>query len=375
LKELTNLLNQQELSRSDLVFLLSLTEKGDRDKLLAKALEVRKVQVGLNVYLRGLIEFSNHCRKDCLYCGIRNGNRRVERYTLSDEEVLKTVLQARKIGLNSVVLQAGEESASLYLRRITALLRQIRQTTDPGFRITLSLGEQSEDTYREWFEAGASRYLLRIETSNETLYRKIHPDNDLHRFETRLKCLEFLREIGYQTGTGVMIGLPFQTFDDLADDLLFMKNRDIDMVGMGPYVEHSATPLYREAASLKPLLDRFHLSLRMIEVLRLLLPTINIVASTALQALHPFGRELGLKAGANVLMPNLTPLRYRENYLLYENKPCLEEGSVEGLTALAERISAAGLSVQLDDYGDSSHFLQRKNPSKSTTYDYQRGGL
>jgi biotin synthase len=201
---------------------------------------------------------------------------------------------------------------------------------------------------------------LRIETSSEELYKRIHPDNELHLFKTRLQCLEDIQKTGYQTGTGVMIGLPFQTIENLADDLLFIKRMDIDMVGMGPYIEHADTPLFQYKNTLLPLIERFNLSLRMIAVLRILMPNINIASTTALQSIVPMGREQGIKAGANVLMPNLTPGKYRSYYLLYNNKPCLDVDADECLDCLANRIEMVGEEIRYNDYGDSKHFKNRR---------------
>ncbi|MDP4276395.1 MAG: [FeFe] hydrogenase H-cluster radical SAM maturase HydE [Bacteroidota bacterium] len=365
-----------DLSRSAVIRLLSLTEKEDQEALMKKAYAIKEKELGRNVFLRGLIELSNVCRKNCLYCGIRCGNEKVVRYSLSDEEVLKTIEIARQNRLTSLVIQAGEQTNEAFINRMTQLITRIKKVTQDDFRITLSLGEQTADTYRRWFEAGAQRYLLRIETSSEELYRKIHPADGLHDFNTRLNCLERIREIGYQTGTGVMIGLPFQTIENLADDLLFIKHQDIDMVGMGPYIEHTETPLFNDAATLMPLMDRFELSLRMIAVLRLLMPVINIASTTALQAIVPAGRELGLMAGANVLMPNLTPVHYQRNYRLYEHKPCLDKRAGEILDELSDKIKAIGESIVYDDYGDSAHYLMRINqPTSTPKNDYQRKSM
>jgi biotin synthase len=239
------------------------------------------------------------------------------------------------------------------------LLKKIHKKTNGNLRITLSLGEQNDDTYIRWFESGAQRYLIRIETSNRELYKKIHPINDDHNFISRRNALESLKKIGYQTGTGVMIGLPFQTIDDLADDLLFMKEFGIDMVGMGPYVEHHDTPLYAFKDSLLPPIDRFYLALKMIAVLRLLIPDINIAAATALQAIDKMGREKALLAGANVIMPNITPAKYRDNYKLYDNKPCTNENADDCTPCLEARIAITGNEIGYGEWGDSKFFQGR----------------
>ncbi len=359
---INDILNKEEFSKQEIVSLLAISEKDEQDLLTTKAYSVKEKYIGRKAFVRGLIEFSNQCKKNCLYCGIRSGNSKVARYTLTDEEILSAVSLAVNNRYNGIVLQSGEISNQSFTKRITELIRKIKKEGGEDFRITLSLGEQSYETYREWFEAGAQRYLLRIETSNEQLYKKIHPDNDLHSFETRLNCLKEIQKAGYQTGTGVMIGLPFQTLEDLADDLLFLKSMSIDMVGMGPYIEHSDTPLYQEKENLLPLMERFNLSLRMISVLRLLMPFINIASTTALQSIFPMGREKGLKCGANILMPNLTPGKYRGSYLLYENKACIDEDADECLDCLDKRVQMVGEKIDYENFGDSKHYFNRYNP-------------
>ena len=361
MKAVSEILTQQELSKEDIVFLLSLTNKEDHDTLIKNAYIIKERCVGKKDYLRGLIEFSNQCKKNCLYCGIRAGNTKVNRYSISDEEILQVIEFAQKNKFTGIVLQSGEQNNIDFTKRITELIIKIKKATTPEFRITLSLGEQSFETYKEWFDAGVQRYLLRIEASDEELYKKIHPDNELHNYKTRLECIENTQKSGYQTGTGVMIGLPFQTIENLADDLLFLKKMDIDMVGMGPYLEHADTPLYKNKDMLLPLKERFELSLRMIAVLRIMMPYINIASTTALQSIMPMGRERGLKAGANVLMPNLTPGKYRKSYLLYENKPCIDEEADECLDCLSHRVKMVGEEIAYNEFGDSKHFTKRMN--------------
>jgi biotin synthase len=361
MKTIIEILKQKELSRKDIIHLLSANDKETQDILLRKAYSIKERFVGKKVYLRGLIEFSNYCIKNCFYCGIRAGNTKVNRYSITDEEILEVIKFAKENRFTGIVLQSGEQNNIDFTKRITGLIYKIKDATNPEFRITLSLGEQSKETYKEWFDAGAQRYLLRIETSNEELYKKNHPDNNQHDFKTRLQCLENIKEIGYQTGTGVMIGLPFQTIENLADDLLFMKKMEIDMVGMGPYLEHADTPLYKNKDSLLPLNERFNLSLRMIAVLRIIMPNINIASTTALQSIEAKGREHGLKAGANVLMPIMTPKKYRNSYLLYDNKPCVDEENEKCLNCLTERINFTDEKIAYNDFGDSKHFINRKS--------------
>jgi biotin synthase len=323
---------------------------------MTRAQAVKTATVGNRVYLRGLIEFSNRCRKNCYYCGIRNGNRTIGRYELTDEEVLHAVDFAWRNRYGSIVLQSGERQSAHFTARITRLLQQIKRHTQGEIGITLSCGEQSADVYRRWFEAGAHRYLLRIETSSPALYAKIHPRNPTHDFDTRLAALHHLKTIGYRTGTGVMIGLPFQTIDDMENDLRFFQQMNIDMIGMGPYIEHRDTPLYRYRDLLLPPAQRLELALKMVAALRLLMPHINIAATTALQTLHPAGREQALRAGANVFMPNITPMKYRNDYRLYDNKPCLHDAPSLCNDCTATRIQNAGDKIAYGEWGDRCNF-------------------
>lgn len=321
----------------------------DQD-LFDRAVQVRNQTVGDKVHLRGLIELSNRCRKNCLYCGIRCGNRAVERYELTDEQVLAAAQYAWQAGYGSIVIQAGERIDEAFIGRVERLLRAVKELSRGELGITLSLGEQSLETYRRWFEAGGHRYLLRIEASDPSLYARLHPAD--HSYNERRECLTRLREVGYQVGTGVMIGLPFQTLENLADDLLFFQQLDIDMCGMGPYIEFPGTPL-ADSPSRFTRPERLQLALRMIALLRLLMPDLNIASTTALHALHPQGRELGIAAGANVMMPNLTPDAVRGNYRLYDNKPLQD-------------MDLSGFNVALDNtWGDSRHFAARKAASSS----------
>ena len=331
-----------------------------RTILFQRSKEVKEETVGKKVYFRGLVEFSNVCSKDCLYCGIRKSNHNIVRYEASDEEILNACKFAWDNRFGSVVLQSGEISSSSFVKRVDGLLKKIKQFSNNELGITLSCGEQNKETYRRWFESGAHRYLLRIESSNRELYYKIHPENDKHSFEKRIEALGFLKETGYQVGTGVMVGLPFQTYEDLAEDLLFFKKIDIDMCGMGPYIEHEGTPLYHYKKLLKTKLERFDLTLNMIAVLRLLMPDINIAAATALQAIDPAGREKALAVGANVIMPNLTPCDYRKEYQLYEDKPCLDEDAELCRNCLEARVELAGCEIGYGEWGDSKHFIKRK---------------
>ncbi|MRT91343.1 [FeFe] hydrogenase H-cluster radical SAM maturase HydE [Ancylomarina sp. 16SWW S1-10-2] len=352
------LLQKDSFTKDEIVQLLKAS--GEQEKaLFEKSREVKLKHVGNKVYFRGLIEFSNICKKDCLYCGIRASNKMVNRYDIADDQILKAAKFAHEHKYGSLVLQSGERTDTAFIDRITNLLQEIKKLSDNELGITISMGEQTKETYQKWFVAGAHRYLLRIESSNPELYKKIHPNNENHSHATRLKCLKDLQDIGYQTGTGIMIGLPFQTYEDLANDILFMKEFDIDMVGMGPYIEHNQTPLYEYKDSLMSLKDRFRLSLRMIAILRIIMKDINIASATALQAIDPLGREKALKIGANIIMPNITPTQERANYLLYQNKPCIDEGADDCTNCMEARINMADGEIGYDQWGDSLHYKSR----------------
>ena len=347
------------MEKNKIIELLQLQGE-ERNALFREALNVKNTTIGPKVYFRGLVEFSNICSKDCFYCGIRKSNDKVIRYDASDEEILSACRFAWENRFGSVVLQSGELSSPVFVKRVDSLLKQIKKFSGNELGITLSCGEQTKETFRRWFDSGAHRYLLRIETSNRDLYYKIHPKTKKYSFEKRIEALNLLRDEGYQVGTGVMIGLPFQTIEDLADDLLFFKKMEIDMCGMGPYIEHEHTPLLEFRNLLKTKQERFDLALNMIAVLRLLIPDINIAAATALQAIDAAGREKALMVGANVIMPNLTPRKYRKEYLLYEGKPCLDEDAQLTHNNLETRIKLTGNEIGYNEWGDSLHF-QKKN--------------
>ncbi len=358
------LLNRYPLSEADLVALLGLRDPEQRARLYDRALRVTREQVGNAVYFRGLIEFSNRCAKNCYYCGIRGGNGKVERYTLTPEEIIECALWAEESQYGSLVLQSGEQSTPEFIALVENVIREIKKRTSLG--ITLCVGEQNPDTYRRFFEAGAHRYLLRMETTDPELYARLHPKS--HSFERRLGCLRTLREIGFQTGTGVMIGLPSQTLEQLARDIRFFREEDIDMIGMGPYIIHHETPLStpeaaREWEQRKD--DILALALNMIAATRLALRDVNIASTTALQAIHPEGRELGLNAGANVVMPVITPQRYRSSYLLYEGKPCLGDTATVCRDCLSGRIRSVNREVAWNAWGDPLHALRKNHDRPS----------
>ena len=347
------------LTPAEIRALLAVTDPAGLRALYDCAYRVKDRHVGKVVYLRGLIEAGNICGKDCYYCGIRKSNRKVRRFQMSEEEMLREAIWSFEHNYGSVVIQAGERQDAAHVGFIERVVRRISAATAGKLAITLSLGEQTAATYRRWRGAGAHRYLLRIETTNPQLYRSLHPPD--HDFQTRLDCLAQLRRTGYQVGTGVMSGLPGQTLDDLVADIGFMQAMDVDMVGMGPYIPHHDTPLGQRIAPFGEgeRQAALTLGLKMIAVTRMVLKDVNIAAATALQALSPGGREMGLRCGANVIMPNLTPVKYRQDYLLYENKPCIDEEAEECKSCLEARIFMAGDEIGYGEWGDSKHYKKR----------------
>lgn len=359
MSQFDEILDKQSFTKEDLKLLLAATGE-EMSLLFKKSLETKLKYLDNNVHLRGLIEYSNKCSKYCLYCGVRSKNTKVERYTLSDDEVLECAKLAHELGYGSVALQSGERDDKEFVDKIEYLVREIKKIDNGSLGITLSLGEQTEETYRRWFEAGAHRYLLRIESSDEDLYYKIHPKDAKHNFQNRLNCLNSLLKLGYQTGTGVMVGLPFQTLDNLADDLLFFKKLNVAMVGMGPFIPHPDTPLWEFRGQIPSANDRMDLTLKMIAVLRLMMPEINMVAATANQTVDPLGREKAIMVGANVIMPNLTPNEFRENYLIYPDKACVKDKPDQCQTCLDLRMESIGHKVLYNAWGDSKAFTKKQ---------------
>ncbi len=368
MNSIKKILDQDHFSKADIIKLLSVTDPDETELLRQKAWDVTMTHVGPGVYFRGLVEFSNICRCDCFYCGIRKSNPKVERYFLSKQEIVNAARWCAKEGYGSFVLQSGEQHSEKFIKFVEDVLRTIKRETrserlPDGLGITLSVGEYDRETYQRFFDAGAHRYLLRIETTSPELFAKIHPPSQT--LEKRKNCLNILKGIGFQTGTGVMIGLPEQTTDMLADDILFFRDSGIDMIGMGPYIVHRETPMRNYEGELAPRYEEsFQLALRMIAVTRLVLKNANIAATTALQTLRPLdGRELGLAHGANVIMPQLTPADVRKNYLLYEGKPCEKTLEGERVTELIAHIESTGRFAGLHQWGDSRRFLEKQRTS------------
>jgi len=299
--------NPDSVSYEELVWIL----KNDtiNEKLFEAADEVRKKYLGDEVFLRGIIEFSNYCRRKCLYCGIRSSNNSISRYRMSPEEIIKRAEVIVRKGIKTVVLQSGEDP--FYMPDL--IVEIVHKIKKHDVAVTLSLGEWPRRYYEMWKNAGADRYLMRHETASEELYREFHPDDT---FENRKRHLYTLKKLGYEVGAGCIVGLPNQRAEDLAKDLIFIRELDADMVGIGPFIPHPGTPLRHEKRG------NLTTCLKMIALTRLLIPTSNIPATTAMRALHPRGREFALKCGANVIMPNMTPAPYRAKYELYPGKIC-----------------------------------------------------
>lgn len=334
------------LSLDELRYLIELSDETARKKLAEAAYRLKCLYCGKLVSIRGLIESGNVCAKDCYYCGIRRSNGKVHRYRLSEEEIIRLAQWNATNRYASLVIQSGEIESEENTLFVEECLRKIRPLK---LGITLSLGEQSEETYRRWKEAGALRYLLRIETSNRELYRQMHPES--HSWERRCECLRTLKRLGYLLGTGTMSALPNQTSEDLARDIVFFRDIEADMIGMGPYIPHPDTPMGANAPTL-PNEERMRIALNMIAATRLYLHNVNIAATTALQALAHDGRERGILFGANVLMPNTTDVAYRRDYQLYAGKPCLNENAALCRNCLERRLNAIGEEINWGQLGD-----------------------
>ncbi len=361
---LLDILNKENLTKEDIIYLLSLEDENDLQQLYNKAYEMKLKHTGNVAYYRGLIEFSNYCIKDCYYCGIRKSNSKVDRFHMDLDEVSAMAKWAYENTYGSVTLQSGERTDKEFVDFSTNAIKTIKEVSNNELGITLCLGEQPDEVYKEWFDAGAHRYLLRIETTNPDLYAQLHPNDDLHSFQTRVDRLKALKKIGYQVGTGVMIGLPNQTVEDLANDIMFFKDMDIDMIGMGPYVVSSDTPtgekvLAVDGDNAEERKKRFLMGVKMIAVTRLHLKDVNIAATTALQALDSLGREKGLKAGANILMPIITLPDYRAKYQLYDEKPCIDDTADHCKACLSGRVRSVGDTVGFGKWGDSPHFANK----------------
>lgn len=339
---------ERTISRDILAEILEKPEE-EMKPLYEAASEVAKEVYGNRIFVRGLIEFTNICKNNCYYCGIRRGNNKVERYRLTEEEILSCCKNGYELGFRTFVLQGGEDDYYSD-EKICELLKKIKNAY-PECAITLSIGEKSRESYQAYFDAGADRYLLRHETANEEHYKKLHPEE--LSLSYRKQCLWNLKEIGYQVGCGFMVGSPYQTVDTLYEDLCFIQELEPQMVGIGPFIPHKDTPFAKETAG------TLEKTLRLLAILRLLRPQLLLPATTALGTIHPRGRELGICAGANVVMPNLSPVMVRDKYKLYDNKICTGEEAAECRHCLEERVKSIGYEI-VTDRGDPENWGKRQ---------------
>ena len=331
------------LSKSEYLELLQYWENEEVvNRLKTEAVRLRKQYYGDKVFTRGLIEFTNYCKNNCYYCGIRNGNRHVDRYRLTEDEILECCQMGYELGYHTFVLQGGEDPY-YHDERMEYIIRAVKNQF-PDCALTLSLGEKSYESYRRFREAGADRYLLRHETADETLYRSLHPSS--MSLKARKQCLFDLKELGYQVGAGFMVGVPGQTLEHLAEDLVFLQELQPQMIGIGPFVPHHDTIYAEEKAG------SVELTLFLLSVIRIMFPKVLLPATTALGTMDPRGREKGLAAGANVVMPNLSPVKNRKLYELYDNKICTGEEAAECRGCLGRRVASAGYRL-VEDRGDA----------------------
>ena len=334
-----------ELSYDEYLYLIKNREKCS-DYLYKNASETRDSIYGKKVYIRGLIEFTNYCKNNCLYCGIRRDNKNIERYRLTKEEIIDCSNRGYELGFRTFVLQGGED---LYYtdEMLCEIVEEIKNN-HPDVAVTLSIGERSYESYKKLREAGADRYLLRHETADKLHYEKIHPEE--MSFDNRIKCLEELKELGYQVGAGFMVGSPCQTEENLANELIFLKKFKPEMCGIGPFISHKDTPFKNEKSGTA------ELTLFMLGLIRLTLPNVLLPATTALGTIDPLGREKGIKAGANVLMPNLSPGSVRKKYMLYDNKICTGDEAAECVECLKNRLKTIGYEIVVDrgDYKEGN---------------------
>ena len=326
---------KSDLTKDEIIDYLSNGEKSE--ELYKSANKIREKYVGKEVHLRGLIEFSNICKRQCKYCGLRSENKNTDRYRILKDEIIEISKRAVEMGYRTLVLQSGEDEY-YSADKICEIISEIKKL---DVAITLSIGERTFDEYKAFKQAGADRYLLRIETTDKKLYKEMHPNMS---YENRLECLYNLKKLGYETGTGCLVGLPNQTVESLANDILFFKEIDADMVGIGPFIPHQNTPLHNEKGG------TFELALKVMALTRILLKDINIPATTAMETLNPNGRIIALQCGANVVMPNVTSKEYRSKYEIYPNKICINDSPDKCRNCIEAKIKSIGREIS-KDYG------------------------
>ena len=341
------LVSSGDISREEIILLLENRNADIQSVLAEKASATARENYGNKVFVRGLIEFTNYCKNDCYYCGIRCSNKNASRYRLTRDEILECASHGYDLGFRTIVLQGGED-AFFNDDLVVDIVKSIKRE-HPDCAVTLSIGEKSFESYKKFFDAGADRYLLRHETADPVHYSKLHPSN--LSSENRKQCLFNLKKIGFQTGAGFMVGSPYQTIENIADDLLFLKKLDPEMIGIGPFIPHKETPFADEQAG------TLELTLYLLSIIRLMLPTVLLPATTALGTIDPRGRELGILAGANVVMPNLSPVSVRKKYDLYDNKICTGEEAAECMNCLKKRIESIGYEI-VTDRGDNIRYVK-----------------
>ncbi len=328
-------------TKQELVYLLNNITPEETETLRAAAQKTAQGVFGNRVYIRGLIEFTNVCKRDCLYCGLRRSNQNAVRYRLSREQILSCCAQGYELGFRTFVLQGGEDG--YFTDEVMCdIVRDIRGSY-PDCAITLSLGERGKQSFERLYAAGADRYLLRHETADPDHYAKLHPQG--MTLQTRMQSLRWLKELGYQTGAGFMVGSPYQTAEELAEDILFLCDFSPQMCGIGPFIPHKDTPFAHEPAG------TLQMTLLLLSIIRLLLPRVLLPATTALGTIHPGGRELGILHGANVVMPNLSPVEHRKDYAIYDNKICTGDEAAECIRCMSSRMEQIGYKI-VTDRGD-----------------------
>ena len=329
---------EHSLSLPEYEYLIENRTEEAAESLREKAVKIRKKIYGNTVYVRGLIEISNICKNDCLYCGIRKSNARCDRYRLTKEQIMECADEGYELGFRTFVLQGGED-AYFTDEVLCDIIKSIKES-HPGCAVTLSMGERSYESYKKLYDAGADRYLLRHETADKEHYNRLHPKE--MSYDNRMECLKTLRQIGYQVGCGFMVGSPYQTNKSLAKDLKFIEEFKPDMCGIGPFVPHKDTPFADKTQG------TVELTCYLLSIIRLIYPPVLLPATTALGTIHPLGREMGIEAGANVVMPNLSPVSVRKKYELYDNKICTGEESAQCKDCLNQRMKSIGYEIVVD---------------------------
>ncbi|MCY6960392.1 [FeFe] hydrogenase H-cluster radical SAM maturase HydE [Clostridium brassicae] len=346
-KLIDKLYKENYLDKTELFYLINNINEKDKEYLIQRAHETRMKVYGSTVFMRGLVEFTNYCKRNCVYCGIRSSNKNSDRYRLSLEDIMSACEEGNRLGYKTFVLQGGEDDYYTD-EKIVDIVSEIKDRFKTS-AVTLSIGEKSYESYRKYYEAGADRYLLRHETASKELYEKLHPNSS---FENRRECLWNLKKIGYQVGAGFMVGLPGQTKEDYVKDMHFLKELNPEMVGIGPFISHKDTPLRNEKNG------TLEETILMLALIRLFLPEVLLPATTALGTIDPVGREKGLKAGANVVMPNLSPTSVREKYSLYNGKICTGDEAAECRRCIEGRINRAGFCVDMSR-GDNINWRRK----------------